>query len=752
MKLKKLIAEKRILAIVLLLSAIGILASILSFRGSIRQVEIDSFKETLMIHTQHKLITTRNLINEMVDDLTDTAKILSEVEDLHDQKVKDILKISNKMNWFDYTCVADTEGNSFDYTGLRVNVADREYFKTAMEGNIAFSNVMLSKFHEGRSIQVYACPIRAKNQEIKGVVFGVLNLEKLEKINVQKSDNIGNGTYKKGYTYIVDEDGDYISRFEDHEAIISESNFWDDIGDSTFLDIDLPTLKANFDAQKKGDFSYIDGGAKRYACYMPIGVKNWQLVYIVEDTVSNAALQGLYHVDTKNTIFAGICNLLMLLCVALGYRSANRELVEAHNEANKNVELMRIASEHSQHIIFEYDQQNCVINLKSNIYNLLFNQPVITSVPESFLSTNLICADSVRELLRLFEEIKTRESSEADIQINSEREEVWYRVSMYNIYDEHKDIFDTVGVVADITEEKYEERSVMSKLEIQDTLISNALLYAKVDLSTGQLLEINGEELSRPYSEFLEKYIIEYVNDEDRAHIASELSLMALNTACAEGKDAVVLEFAMRFDDATKWVSCAVRRIHMNDCPKAVIVITDIDDKKREEIALKERAERDGLTGLYNTATMRTKINEVLAEKHNPEEILTFILFDLDNYKQINDTFGHTCGDQVLIDVANILSCRFRSSDIIGRLGGDEFAILLRNMNACECMDRLIEELRQSLNMTYSRDGKQVTLSASIGIAMAPKDGRTFQELYKKSDIALYQVKNNGKNGYKRYN
>ena len=102
------------------------------------------------------------------------------------------------------------------------------------------------------------------------------------------------------------------------------------------------------------------------------------------------------------------------------------------------------------------------------------------------------------------------------------------------------------------------------------------------------------------------------------------------------------------------------------------------------------------------------------------------------------------------MDVANILKMHVRPDDIVCRLGGDEFIVFLVDMPTV-AIDRNLTKMLEKMKLTYERNGKREDLSASVGIALAPKHGRDFQTLYEKADIALYDVKNNNKNGYKIY-
>ena len=122
-----------------------------------------------------------------------------------------------------------------------------------------------------------------------------------------------------------------------------------------------------------------------------------------------------------------------------------------------------------------------------------------------------------------------------------------------------------------------------------------------------------------------------------------------------------------------------------------------LQEGQKENQNLKERAEKDGLTGLYNAATVKIKVQEFLASSRGKEGTHLFVLLDLDNFKQINDTFGHQYGDQVLKDVADTLRKKFKRDDILGRLGGDEFAALLINATGFEVMEPVFRELCAAL-------------------------------------------------------
>ena len=156
-------------------------------------------------------------------------------------------------------------------------------------------------------------------------------------------------------------------------------------------------------------------------------------------------------------------------------------------------------------------------------------------------------------------------------------------------------------------------------------------------------------------------------------------------------------------------------------------------------------AQRDALTGLWNRAYTETHINHFLREEEN-----TGVLFmiDMDNFKTINDKFGHQEGDQLLVDFSKMVQECVRKDDIVCRLGGDEFMVFMKHLNdrqkIQERAETLLKKFRQYLNGIEEYN----ILSLSMGIAVAPVDGRDFTTLYQNADKALYYVKQNGKNCY----
>lgn len=180
---------------------------------------------------------------------------------------------------------------------------------------------------------------------------------------------------------------------------------------------------------------------------------------------------------------------------------------------------------------------------------------------------------------------------------------------------------------------------------------------------------------------------------------------------------------------------------------RAVGVILDIDAEKRQAQHLIERAQQDALTKLYNKGACQELVSAALADA-GQGRCAALMLIDLDNFKQANDTMGHLFGDALLIEVARTLQSQFRSRDIVGRVGGDEFVVFLPQIPNAALAARKAQQVLDAIGGLAVREQLHTALSCSIGVALMPDCGTTYQQLFQRADEALYCAKGLGKNQY----
>ncbi len=179
----------------------------------------------------------------------------------------------------------------------------------------------------------------------------------------------------------------------------------------------------------------------------------------------------------------------------------------------------------------------------------------------------------------------------------------------------------------------------------------------------------------------------------------------------------------------------------------------NVEDEVNKQEKLRQKAEIDPLSGLLNKGAFTNYVSDLLAESSEGENLYAFYIIDLDNFKKVNDTLGHIVGDHVIVDVAQKLCTVFSEYDYVGRIGGDEFTAFLKlSGEGIQIGQKIIEAKAKAactiINEIYSDGRNDVNITASIGVAVYPKDGKKFNELYKNADRALYQSKNGGKNQY----
>ncbi len=181
----------------------------------------------------------------------------------------------------------------------------------------------------------------------------------------------------------------------------------------------------------------------------------------------------------------------------------------------------------------------------------------------------------------------------------------------------------------------------------------------------------------------------------------------------------------------------------------AIGKISNINLFKKEIEQLERESKTDSLTGAYNKMATRDLIDDYI--KAHPTGTHMLLLIDVDNFKKVNDTYGHQCGDEILTYVIQNLRDTYVSGEIIGRIGGDEFVVFIGDVKEKAQLLEKAQELHNLLHRPYRRGNQTIPVSASIGVAMYPEDGACYDELLYCADNALYEVKATQKGNFAIY-
>lgn len=206
-------------------------------------------------------------------------------------------------------------------------------------------------------------------------------------------------------------------------------------------------------------------------------------------------------------------------------------------------------------------------------------------------------------------------------------------------------------------------------------------------------------------------------------------------------------EYRLRAKDGTyRWVLARGRALYNEDGKFVRMAgsLTDITEKKLQEQAITNMAYSDPLTGLPNRAALLVRLQQALMERRGGD-LLAVLFMDIDNFKMVNDTCGHSVGDQVLVEVASRLGSLVEKGFYVARLGGDEFVLLTPGMDRAG-LEEAVLRVKDCLRSQVEVAGHTFYLAASIGLAVCPDDGESAEDLLKNADTAMYRAKEQGKN------
>ncbi len=187
------------------------------------------------------------------------------------------------------------------------------------------------------------------------------------------------------------------------------------------------------------------------------------------------------------------------------------------------------------------------------------------------------------------------------------------------------------------------------------------------------------------------------------------------------------------------------------EMPGMVQVFPDITDRKKAQDDLFRQANFDILTGLPNRALATDRLQQAMRKTPRSGQHVAVIFIDIDNFKHINDTLGHVFGDRLLVKVADCLAHCVRDSDTIARWGGDEFLVITPDLRSLDQVEVVVDKIFAGLRHPVIIDGREFTITASLGLTGYPDDAENVDGLLSHADVAMYQAKSAGKNTHRFY-
>lgn len=382
-------------------------------------------------------------------------------------------------------------------------------------------------------------------------------------------------------------------------------------------------------------------------------------------------------------------------------------------------------------------------------------------VPEYFLEHKYIHVDSEKDFCDIFKQISSgAEIAIRSIQMKSAKEDEyrWVNISITAIRENVNEKKYAIVVFSDATVEIAPEKQYFHEEQLRAMLSEDVIAVSKVNMTEDKVEYIWGANVEpeklKKVTTYEQMYKVGYrsiYGKESKEKYYQTFEYSQLMKNAEKGQSRLALEYQyMKNTGEILWAAMNANMVHdsKTGCLYYYSFIRDIDEKKRAELALRKKAERDTLTGLYNKGTIEMIIRESVNRSRIHKKICAMMVIDIDNFKDINDTYGHHYGDYVLSQVGDILSRVYGDSIMKGRFGGDEFLVFAAGISSMEWAFQKAHQVKDVMLQAFYTHSGGFKLTFSMGIVFSEGGEETFDDLFKQADTALYEAKKNGKDQY----
>lgn len=432
----------------------------------------------------------------------------------------------------------------------------------------------------------------------------------------------------------------------------------------------------------------------------------------------------------------------------------------------KNEEVLLAFKEEENRIAFAmtgkvmdiYDIKNRTLYIDKKELKNFALPGVIPNMPDGLLDTDVVIEDSKEEVSRFFQSMADGiPMGEIIVRLKNRKGGLnWYRMKYRLTYDTDGEAQRGIIVYEDYTVQREKEAAYEKWQKYNENQLAGEIVSFECNLNQNAVEHIGGpmagELIQRAdsYDELAAFVTGQWIYEDDRQafeHFFTRTRLVDkyYKKDCSLKMECRVLD--SQGDPVWTEISVFLLTDAGQDEVRAMILIRNIDKEKRRSLELENRSQIDPLTGLLNRGTVIEEVSMLL--EHSPlSSRHIFIMVDIDFFKSLNDQMGHQFGDRVLREISNILKTSVRINDIVGRLGGDEFVMCLRDIPLNTLLEQKLGSIIAQLSRHYEED---ICVSGSMGVAVYPKDGTSFDELYMRADAALYTAKELGRNQFVFY-
>ena len=304
-----------------------------------------------------------------------------------------------------------------------------------------------------------------------------------------------------------------------------------------------------------------------------------------------------------------------------------------------------------------------------------------------------------------------------------------------------------IVAVRDVTEWNRANESIRQREAQLANIFSQALVGIVESGPNGRTRLINNrfcEILDRAEDEIIGADVMDFTHPDD-----VEWNRQLYQRQRRKGEPFQLEKRYIRPDGSVVWCRVSVSFVHAptGEIESSIVVAEDITHQRQTAERLKWASEHDALTGLPNRRAFEARLQAATLRAMHSGGTVGLLLLDLDHFKHVNDSFGHSAGDLLLQEIGDRLNECLSSGDLVARLGGDEFAILVEGAVPSELGDAIVRQLRRPFQI----EGRSINVDASIGGAVFPTDAESAHELFKHADVALYALKDGGRGGTRMF-
>ena len=688
-------------------------------------------------------------LTRVFEEVRYTADFLSETPELTEEARQRVYEQLKEKCGFANIRLVSADGGLYTVGHEALPQSVGGYVEGICRGESGMTDVFLSSV-TGQEVFAFYAPVK-REKTVEGGIAGIMIVDQM--VDMVTTNGFNSGSY----SYVLKSDGTVIMQTNHADSLYSGREYFSFLRSDTDMGAEaVSELQKKLERKEKGVFLFTAANEKRIVYYAPAEINDWYVLTVVPYTVSNWYREHIGKTALYLTLKMLVLFLAQLAVIILWSRKARNIILDSKEALELEKKKLELALLHSTGTTFEYVPKDDSLSFISPpVVKEVEFPTVLNQISSKGAAVGLVAAEDLEKWKMILKRIaEGREPGPLEFAGGTSfSEDTYFRLSVTPVRGGKGEVAKAIGTLEDITEERRIRRRFAQEEQYRAALLSEAVAMWSVDLVRQQVMActIHGKDWLEGGKGFLYsgrfiENMCRYIHPADHDRIAGQMQANRMLAAYYTGEREQKELFRATYPGSEdyKWMTCTISLLTepVSGNPVAFAYVRDVDEETKRKMELMYSSERDPLTGLYNRRNIEEKVEQALK---NEDSLSCLIMLDLDGFKEINDKYGHQEGDAVLKKMARILSGAFRSDDFIARFGGDEFIVFLDHIPNCECASFRAEEVRRQV-YALTLNGEERIVSISIGIAFGPRDGNTFELLYKHADEALYMAKGRGKN------